>query len=143
MRWRYALHARHVRACFQLERREPDKALLTATDQLKGAQAHRAPKIEARALTQQASALLSVERREEAASALRQALEIADRIGYRRGSWEARFLLAELLHRAGDDAGAKLERVRGWEIVETCGRSLDEDTRRHLFRRAMLKEAAG
>lgn len=143
MRWRYSLHARQVRGSFQLERRQPDKALATATEQLDGARAHRAPKIEARALIQQASALLALERRDEAAPALRAALEIADRIGYRRGGWEARFLLAETLHRAGDDAAAKAERARGWEIVEVCGRSLDEETRRHLFRHALLREAAG
>jgi transcriptional regulator with AAA-type ATPase domain/tetratricopeptide (TPR) repeat protein len=143
MRWRYALHARHVRACYQLERRQPEKALAMATKQLEGAQAHRAPKIEARALTQQASALLALERREMAEAALRQALAIADRIGYRRGAWEARFLLAETLHRNGDDAAAKAQRAKGWQIVDFCGRSLDEETRRHLFRRALLKEAAG
>jgi hypothetical protein len=53
---------------------------------------------------------------------MRSALEIAERIGYRHGSWEARFLIAESLRRAGDAAGAKAEQAQAWQIVEDCGR---------------------
>lgn len=140
MRWRYSLHASHVRARYQMSRREPDKALETVAQQLEGARAHRAPKLEARALLQQASALLALERRDDAEAALRQALAIAERIGYRPGSWEAGFLIAETLRRGGDTGGAKAEQAKAWQIVEDCGRSLKQETRNYLMRRALLHE---
>jgi tetratricopeptide (TPR) repeat protein len=140
MRWRYSLHALDVRARYQMHRRQPDEALATLTEELEGARSRRAPKLEARALVHQASALLALERRDEAEAALLQALEVAQRIGYRHGCWESHFLLAESLRRRGDVEGAKAEQAQGWQLVDACGRSLDEETRRSLMRRALLLE---
>src|SRR5262249_20796364 len=85
MRWRYSLHALHVRGRIELARTQAERALELATAELQGARQYRAPKIEAQALALRGTAFLAVEQRGEAEAAFREALGIAQRIGYQRG----------------------------------------------------------
>jgi tetratricopeptide (TPR) repeat protein len=138
MRWRYSLHVLDVRARYELKRGDPTKALRLADDERAGARKHRAPKIEARAWTLRAAALLALEKEDEVEAALLEAATIAGRIGYSRGTWQARFLLAEARRRRGDSEAAKEEQAKAWDIVEACSRSLtDDDLRRQLLRSAL------
>ncbi|HVO27448.1 MAG TPA: sigma 54-interacting transcriptional regulator [Candidatus Margulisiibacteriota bacterium] len=133
MRWRYALHVRHARGEVELARGEPEKALGAADDELHGARGYHAPKIEARAQTLRAVALLALDRRDDAAAALGEALQIADRIGYRRGVWEAHRLLAEAMRRSGRDSAAATHAAHARAAAAQAAASLrDNELRRRL-----------
>ena len=133
MRWRYSLHAWHARAEVELARGEPEKALALASEEIAGAGRHRSPKIEARALALQGSALLALDRRDEAERDVLAALEIAGRIGYRRGVWRAYRLLSEKERRAGNSAAAARSAAQARQAAENAARTLaDPELRRQL-----------
>ena len=134
MRWRYALHARNARAEFELARRAPQIALDLAEQELAGAIAYRAPKIEARALTTAGRALLGLGRRDESRDRLERALQVAERIGTPRNAWRARGALGELHYRNGDEAAARMQEHARREVLEAAARSLaDGAVRRQLL----------
>ena len=85
MRWRYALHARHLDGRLALRAGDAGRALAQAQAEAEGARRHQAPKIEARALVLAGEAHLLVDARDDAAAALDEAARIAERIGYPRG----------------------------------------------------------
>lgn len=134
MRWRYALHVRHVRGAIELAAGAPDRTLAQAELELEGARRYRAPKVEARALTARGAALLALERRDDAAASLREAAAIAERIGYRRGIWQAQSLLAEHARRTGDTAAATALAAHIQSALATTAASLPrDDLRRRLL----------
>ena len=134
MRWRYALHARDTRARIELIRGDPERSLVLAAAELEEARRHRAPKIEARAHFMCASALLAMDRRDEAADAAELALRKATEIGYQRAVWRAHLLLAEKERRAGNRAAAIEQTARARYVAERLARSLsDTDLGRHLI----------
>ena len=130
MRWRYSLHACDLRGRIELARNQPDKALAAADDELRAAQQHRAPKVEARALALRGSSWLALDRRDEADAALREALTIAERIGYQRGVWVAYHRLAETSRRAGSLDTARAHAAQAQRIAERAAQSLADGTLR-------------
>ena len=133
MRWRYSLHAFDALGRVALRTGAPEQALALADEEAAGARRHDVRKIEARALVLRGEALATLERHEDAAAVLRDALRIADEIGYPRAAWEACAHLAAIERRAGrsDEAGRHLARRRA--IVVVAGQSLtDTDLRRRL-----------
>jgi len=135
MRWRYQLHALHTRGAIELARQQPERALACADDELRGARQHHAPKLAARALALRAAALLAFDRRDEVDVALREALVIAEQIGYRRAVIHAYQLLAESSRRSGDAAAGAAQAAQARAVCEQLAASLTNDElRRHLLR---------
>jgi DNA-binding NtrC family response regulator/tetratricopeptide (TPR) repeat protein len=134
MRWRYTLHARDARARIELARGELDRALAVAEDELIGARRHAVPKMEARAQALRGRVLLALDRRDAAEEALQQALGVGERIGYRRGLWEAHGLLADVARRTGDATHATAHAAAARGFVEQAAGSLtDGELRRRLL----------
>lgn len=125
MRWRYRLHALDIRARLAFARREYDDALRLAEEQLAGARSHRAPKLEARALSLKGQGLMEADRREEAADVLRAAIEIAARIGFTRGTWIGYALLSECERRSGKNSAASEHARKVREIAERAAATLE------------------
>lgn len=89
MRWRYSLHVHHARGAIALAQGAADIVLSAAELELRNATAQRAPKIAARAYRLRAAALLTMDQRDDAESALLEARAIAERIGHQRARSEA------------------------------------------------------
>jgi DNA-binding NtrC family response regulator/tetratricopeptide (TPR) repeat protein len=133
MRWRYALHAHEILGRLALVRRDPAGALGRAETQLASARGHQVPKVEARALILRGEALLLLERGDEAAVALADAVATARRIGYPRAAWAALGLLAETKRRAGETGEAARLTAERDALVDAAARSLaDAELRRAL-----------
>jgi DNA-binding NtrC family response regulator/tetratricopeptide (TPR) repeat protein len=122
MRWRYSLHALDTRARIELALGDPDRALATTRRQLEGARRHAAAKVEVRALILEAEALLDLDQRDQVEERAREALTIAERIGYRRGFWQLHGLLADKERRAGNLGAAA-------EHASSANRSAEEAAR--------------
>jgi len=138
MRWRYELHVHEMRGQIELARGAPDAALAAAEIELQGAQHHRVVKVEARALTLRAAALLALERRDEAEASLAASVALAERIGHLRGAWHAHGLLAEVARRAGRTAVAAAHTEHAHAAAERAAASLaDADLRRRLIASAL------
>ncbi len=73
MRWRYGIHVLDGLGNVALARRDPESALRHADEALAGARRHGAQKLEARALALRGRALLEIDRRADAQTALREA----------------------------------------------------------------------
>src|SRR5262249_12102027 len=73
-RWRYSMHVWDALGRLALVGGEPERAIAHADHELSAARRHRARKVEARALELRARALLVLDRREEAAAAVDDAL---------------------------------------------------------------------
>jgi len=134
MRWRYALHVRDARGAIELARGAPETALAAAADELAGARRHRVAKVEARALTLRGAALLDLERWDEAEASLREAVALAERIGYLRGIWRAHRQLGEHARRRGRAPAATAHAAAARTAAERAAGSLtDADLRRRLL----------
>ncbi len=127
MRWRYALHARHLEGRVALLAGDPSAALAHAHAEVEGARRHRAPKIEARALVLAGDALLAMDERQGAHEALVGAIGIADTIAYPHAARAALAPLAELARRAGRAEEAARHDVRRRALLESALRTLSED----------------
>ncbi|HUI27475.1 MAG TPA: sigma 54-interacting transcriptional regulator [Candidatus Kryptonia bacterium] len=135
MRWRYQLHALHIRGEIELARNQPQLALARADGELNGARQHRAPKLAARALALRGAALLALDRRDEVEVPLREALAIAERIGHRRAVVDAHLLFAETERRSGNTSAAAAHAAQARAVGEQLAGSLaNDDLRRHLRR---------
>lgn len=134
MRWRYRMHAQQARAEIEMARGEYERALEVARMQAQGARAHRAPKLEARALTTCGDALFALERWDEAEEALRAALARAEEIRFPKGAWEAHGALAALAARRGDAAEAERQGARREDLVRSAIASLDDPGLRSRLR---------
>jgi DNA-binding NtrC family response regulator/tetratricopeptide (TPR) repeat protein len=133
MRWRYSLHATHVEGLVALRGGAPERALACAQAEAEGTRRHRAPKLEARALTLAGEALLAMDRRAEAEASLGEAMRLAETIGYARATWETLGLLAESARRSGRPDDADRHGARRRSLLAGAMRSLsDTELRRHL-----------
>ncbi|HSP97984.1 MAG TPA: sigma 54-interacting transcriptional regulator [Candidatus Dormibacteraeota bacterium] len=130
LRWRYSLHVHDARARLDLARGAPDAALTALDQELAGARRHHAPKLEGRALLQRGVALLALERPDDAEASLRDALAIAERIGYARGVADAANELATLARRAGRSAEADAHAARAADMVHRLAATLTDPTLR-------------
>jgi DNA-binding NtrC family response regulator/tetratricopeptide (TPR) repeat protein len=140
MRWRYALHFHDVVGRAALVTRRPEAALEAAETELAGARRFHVPKVEARALSLRAEALLVLDRRADAEAALREALRVTDAIGYPRAGWQALALLAEIARRNGDaDEAARIE-ARRRSLLAAATASLPDDELRRAFARSVGAE---
>src|SRR5262249_29441897 len=118
----------------ELARTQAERALELATAELQGARQYRAPKIEAQALALRGTAFLAVEQRGEAEAAFREALGIAERIGYQRGIWQTHGALVQIAVRRGDTPSAAEHRTCAARAADTAAQSLaDEELRQHLI----------
>jgi class 3 adenylate cyclase/tetratricopeptide (TPR) repeat protein len=134
MRWRYRLHIAHGLGRVALARGDPEGALLQAERELAGALSHRAPKIEARALTLRGAALLLEDRRDEAEAVLSQAVALADRIENPRASWSLLALLADIERRRGRGDRALAHTAQAHALRDRVAASLPDDAlRRSLW----------
>lgn len=126
MRWRYSLHAYDLSGRVALARGAPEEALVHADEQLAGARRHHAPKLEARALALRGAALLALDRRDDAGAALRDAVTVADAIGYARAAREACRLAAEVARRDGRSADVARWTERHDALAAAAARSLPD-----------------
>jgi tetratricopeptide (TPR) repeat protein len=127
MRWRYALHAKHLEGQLALLAGDPSAALAHAHAEIDGARRHRAPKIEARALILAGDALLAMDERQGAHEALVGAIGIADAIAYPHATRAALAPLAELARRAGRAEEAARHDIRRRAMLEYALHTLSED----------------
>ncbi len=132
-RWRYELHVADVSARAALAGGEPERALALAGNEVAAAGRQHARKLQARALELRGSALLAMDRREEASQSHEQALGIATEISYPPATWRALSLLAELSRRAGDRAAADEHAERARKLVGSLAGSLPEPELRSEF----------
>jgi predicted ATPase len=133
MRWRYSLHVLDANARLALAKGDPERALAFTSEELNGARRHTAHKLEARALELQGRALVAMDQRPEAEMALRQALEVGQRIQYPPVLWRAHSLLGELALRNGDVATAgQLSTSARDLVVELAGGLHEEELRSGL-----------
>ncbi len=80
-----------------------------------------------------AQALLALDRRDEAEGSLRDALGVAERIGYQRALWQAHAGLAEVARRCGQTERAGAHEATARALVEKAAATLaDGDLRRVL-----------
>ncbi len=132
MRWRYSLHHRDAEARLLLVRGEPEQALPWLEREIEGARAFDAPKIEARGLEMQGRVLLAMDDRDAAEASLREAIGVAERIGYPPVQWRAWALLGELARRRGaGDADALV--ARGLGMLESLAPTLEDEGLRRRF----------
>src|SRR5262249_42859860 len=131
MRWRYALHVLEAGGRAALVRARPDEALAAADRQLEGASHHRVAKIEARARRLRGQALGSMDIRDDAKVALREAARIAESIEHPRIVWQALCQLGEIARRAGRSS-AEIDARRHGMIEHAAASLVDADLRREF-----------
>ncbi len=134
-RWRYGMHTHDALARAWLAKGEPERALPLLEAELAAAKAHSARKVQARALELRGRALLHMDRREEAASALQDAHAVATEIGYPPALWRSLSLLAEIARRSGDIGRATRLLADAQELVRPRARALPETELREEFGR--------
>ncbi len=139
MRWRYSLHAFDAMGRLAIAAGAPHRALAYADEELRGAEQHRVPKVQARALTLRGASLTALERSDEADLALAEAVRIAGTIGYPRGSWEALGMRASLAHRMGRFAEADRHAAAQRALVATAVRSLEDAGLRRILEATVLR----
>ncbi|HEY2387803.1 MAG TPA: sigma 54-interacting transcriptional regulator [Candidatus Binatia bacterium] len=133
MRWRYTLHAFDAMGRLAVAGGAPDRALAHADDELRGAERHRVPKVQARALLLRGASLIALERSDEADAALTEAARIAETIAYPNGVWRALGMRASLARRIGRAADAERHLAAQRVLVGAALRSLaDAGLRRTL-----------
>jgi class 3 adenylate cyclase/tetratricopeptide (TPR) repeat protein len=133
MRWRYSLHFQDASARRLLASGEPERALALVDDELAGARRHSARKLEARALELRGRTLLHLERHEDAASTLDDALKLGRAIEYSPVVWRALSLRAELARRAGDREAFDRDARQCRELVERLAARLTDSELRTRF----------
>ncbi len=133
MRWRYTLHLLDTLAQVALVTRDPEQALELADQELAGARKHHARKIEARALELRGRLLLTLDRREEAASTLSEALATADRIGHPPVILRAHSSLAELDRRLGNLSASESHLARRQALADRLAKPLTDTELREAF----------
>jgi tetratricopeptide (TPR) repeat protein len=133
MRWRYALHRCDAEARLALSRGDPETALRWLEEEVSGARHNGSRKVEARAFELRGRALLHMDDRESARTALHGALELARTIGYPPVQWRALSLLGEIDRRQGDGAAADEALHRAAGIIENLSGSLEQAELRRRF----------
>jgi class 3 adenylate cyclase/tetratricopeptide (TPR) repeat protein len=133
MRWRYQLHLLDALARLALARGEPEDALTLLDRELAGARHHGARKLETRALELQARACLHIDRRPEAEEALRNAVEVGERISYAPALWRSYSLQGELFRRVGDTSLAERSADRAHGLIESLKPALPDERSRRDF----------
>jgi len=101
MRWRWSMHVDDAAGRLALARRDPAAALAAGDRELAAAHRRGARKIEARAQSLRATALLALERLDDADDAARDSLAQAVEIGHAGSEWRALRLAAEIARRRG------------------------------------------
>ncbi len=134
-RWRYGMHVHDALARAWLAKGEPEMALPHLDAELAAARAHSARKVQARALELRGRALLHMDRREEAATSLRDAHAVATEIGYPPALWRSLSLLAEVARRTGERGAAERMLHDAQELVRPRARALPEAELREEFAR--------
>jgi tetratricopeptide (TPR) repeat protein len=134
MRWRWSLHVEDALGRLALARRDPATALALGDRELAGARQLEARKLESRAQTLRAGALLILEQLDDADAAIAAGLDTAIAIAYPAGEWRALRLRAEAARRRGrGDLVAESEH-RIAERVTTLASTLHDDAlRRALY----------
>ena len=139
MRWRYAMHAYHMRAEIEIARGRPQMALDICERERAAAGARHSSKIETRALLSQARAWLAIDDRERASAAARNARTIAEGIGYRRAVWQSLLLLSEIERRLGNARRAEECASSARAELDAAAQSLEESS----LRRTLLAQLPG
>ncbi len=142
MRWRYALHAADAAGRLALARRAPERALARADEEIAGARRHRVPKVEARGLVLRGDALVVLERLDDAAVTLAEAVRVADAIRHPRAAWQALAGLAELARRRGDAAGAARHAARHRSLLAAAVSSVGDPALASALRAAQSAPAS-
>ncbi|MFQ5458096.1 MAG: tetratricopeptide repeat protein, partial [Myxococcota bacterium] len=132
-RWRYSLHLFDALGRVALAEGDPEKTLSFAEGESEKAGQHQAPKVRARALELRGRALVTMDRRAEAGTALAEALDLGKRIGYPPVQWRALSLLAEIARRGGDNAGADRLARAAKALVHNMAQSIPEPDLRNTF----------
>jgi tetratricopeptide (TPR) repeat protein len=127
------MHLQDILARIHLARGEPERALPLADAEVEQARAQFSHKLKARALELRGRALVHLDRRDDAAASLREALEIAKRIGYPPATWRSLSLLAELARRRGERSQAERLAQEASGLVTRLAGGLPETELRDEF----------
>ena len=139
MRWRWSMHVHDACGRLALARRDPGAALAFADTELAEARRFQARKLEGRAETLRARALLALERLDDAEHAITAALDAATAISYPAGQWRALRLRTEAARRRGNGAALAAAEQQLAGAVATLATSLpDDDLRRALYAAAAV-----
>jgi class 3 adenylate cyclase len=139
MRWRWSLHVDDAAGRLALARRDPAGALAAADRELAAARRLEAWKVEVRAQTLRAAALLALERLDDAELAIAGALDHTVAIAYAAGEWRALRLRAEAARRRGrTQVAAETERRIDERIAALAGTLPGGDLRRGLYAAAAV-----
>jgi class 3 adenylate cyclase len=134
MRWRWSLHLQDALARVDLARGDAERALDRADAEIGGARERVARKVEARALELRGRILIFMDRREEAATSLREAYETSMRIEHPPVVWRALSLMGELARRQGDSELAERHFSEVRSLVENKASSIECDQLRSELR---------
>jgi tetratricopeptide (TPR) repeat protein len=128
------LHLFDSLARVDLVRGNAEAALIRIDREIAGAREKSARKIEARGLELRGRALVSMDRREEAADALGAALELARVIEHPPVAWRALSLLGEVARRRGETKNAERSFGELRELVESVAAAIPRAEMRNEFR---------
>jgi tetratricopeptide (TPR) repeat protein len=131
-KWRWSLHVYDAQARLAIATGEPERALDHVDVELAGARIQRALKLEARALELRGRALVVMDDRDAAETALRDALRVAEEIEYQPVIWRANSLLGEIARRHGHRAEANRFAAAARGRVADLSRTLADDAAREF-----------
>ena len=133
MRWRYGMHLNDALTRVHLARGEPERALPFVEEELASARRQFSRKLEARALELRGRTLVHLERHEEAAGSLAEAVSVARSIGYPPAAWRALSLQGELARRKGEGGESERLAAESSGLVTELARSLPDKELRDEF----------
>jgi hypothetical protein len=134
MRWRWSMHVDDAAGRLALARRDPAAALAAGDRELAAAHRHGARKIEARAQSLRATALVALERLDDADDAARDSLARAVEIGHAGSEWRALRLAAEIARRRGRaDVATEAGRRVAARVASLADALPDDELRRALY----------
>jgi hypothetical protein len=134
MRWRWAMHVDDAAGRLALAHRDPAAALAAGDRELAAAHRRGARKIEARAQSLRATALLALERLDDADQAARDSLARAVEIGHAGSEWRALRLAAEVARRRGrSDVATEAGRRVAARVASLADALPDDELRRALY----------
>jgi len=134
MQWRWSMHLQDAGARLALFRGDADLALVQVDEELAGTRRRTVRKIEARALELRGRILLTMDRRSEAETSLREALELSTRIEHPPVAWRALSLLGEIARRNGEADTAEQHIGVLRKLVDSKSPSIPRDELRSEFR---------
>ena len=141
--WLWMTRLRHAKAELELAAGRPDQAAAEALDAIEFAERFRRLKYVAASRTTLGAALLRLDRPNDAAEQLRQALAESEELSHPPSIWTTAAILAGALDRAGDEDGAEVAAGVARGTVETFARGLSAPRRQRFLAAPHLEAFLG